>query len=158
MRERTNRTVRAAAVALILFLLTGAAASAAAEQSILDFIGEIADSPLPAGAAELVRPIMHRETVNDVEITILDAAYDGRTLFLRYNFRMTDVDAPLGVTAEELFGDELPEDIAPGTYVYCCTPTAPAGGPMRSGSTASRWGTCRTAPASTSPGPARPAS
>ena len=36
-------------------------------------------------------------TVNGVDITIREAGYDGKTLFIQYSFRMNDVSTRLGI-------------------------------------------------------------
>ncbi len=105
---------------LLLALVLGAV-SAAGEDSLHSLrttIMEQTESELSESAAQLIQPIGHSETAGNVEITILEAAYDGRTLFLQYSFRLPDVDMPLGITAAEYYGEDLPEGMDPDAYVY----------------------------------------
>ncbi|MGN0745781.1 MAG: hypothetical protein ACI4ML_03795, partial [Aristaeellaceae bacterium] len=91
--------VRALAFALLAALLLGSVAFAAVHFGIFDslrfMVGAQPDSTRVAAQQNL-----HQETINNVEITIREAAYDGRTLFLQYSYRMLDVDKPLGNTDE----------------------------------------------------------
>ncbi len=108
-------------ILLLVLALAFGAGSAAAEDSLHSLrttIMEQIETDISDSAAQLIQPIHYTETVNGVEITILEAAYDGRTLFLQYSFRLPGVDTPLGVTAAEWFGEELPEGMDPDAYVY----------------------------------------
>ena len=112
---------------LALMVMTIAALPAAfAEQEwhLFETIAEYTEGEVPDSAAAVMQRIDHKETVNNVEITILEAGYDGRTLFLEYSFRMPDVDKPLGITAGESYGDELPEGMDPDKYIYGMTDDA----------------------------------
>ena len=58
----------------------------------------------PVNADSIMQKELYRETVNGVEISILEAGYDGRTLLLRYSFRMPDVENafdPDGISDED---------------------------------------------------------
>ena len=86
--------------------------------TLLGLIAEQTEGDVPESAAALIQKDLYQVTVNNVEITVREAAYDGRSLFLVYSFRMTDVDHPLGLTAADYYGDELPEGADPDEYVY----------------------------------------
>ena len=103
---------------LTMVLSAGAAAFASPLGSLIELIGELTEYRVPESAGQLVQKNLYQETVNNVEITVLEAAYDGRSLFLEYSYRMLDVDHPLGITAAEMYGDEQPEDVASNDYVY----------------------------------------
>ena len=104
--------------ALAMLMTAGSSVIAENELNILGMIADETGTKAPESAAVLIQPILYQETVNNVEITIQEAAYDGRTLFLQYSFRMLDVDTPLGLTAKEAYGDDLPDGVAPDQYVY----------------------------------------
>ena len=104
-----------AAVLALAMILT---ASACAEYDLVSLIREQTEGDVPESAEALIQKDVYHETVNNVEITVREAAYDGRSLFLVYSFRMTDVDHPLGLTAADYYGDELPEGTDPDEYVY----------------------------------------
>ena len=77
------------------------------EFNLVNLIREQTESDVPESAAALIRKDLYQATVNNVEITVREAAYDGRSLFLVYSFRMTDVDHPLGLTAADFWGEDL---------------------------------------------------
>lgn len=104
-----------------LAMILAAGAASAETMDILSMIAEHTGAEAPESAAGLIQPIQYQETIGNTEITIQEAAYDGRSLFLVYSFRMTDVDHPLGLTAWEFYGEELPEDQDPNEYVYGMT-------------------------------------
>ena len=83
---------------------------------VLSLIEELSEGAVPEGAEQWVQYNLHQETVGNVEIRILEAAYDGRSLFLSYSFRMADVDTPLGITAAEMYGGDLPDGVDPDSY------------------------------------------
>lgn len=106
-------------LALVLALATVVSFSAGEGFDLLSLVAEQTESDVPESVAALVQKDLYRETVNNVEITVREAAYDGRSLFLVYSFLMTDVDHPLGLTAADYFGGEqLPEGVDPDEYVY----------------------------------------
>ena len=125
MSTRSNRKTRIAkhsaafilAAVLAVTLAVSPASFAESAPQLFTSVPELAGSEIPAGAELLVQRNLHQETINNVEISVLEAAYDGRTLFLQYSFRMTDVDKPLGLTAAEEYGDQLPEELDPASYV-----------------------------------------
>jgi len=80
---------RTLAVALAALLLLGTAAVAAGHWGIFDALSfMLGNQPVSEDAA--MEKIVHQETVNNVEITIHEAIYDGRTLFLQYSHRPLD--------------------------------------------------------------------
>lgn len=81
--------------ALIATLLCSIA-FAAVQWGIFDTLGFLFGSRLSDSNAQM-QQIMHRETVNNVEITVREAMYDGRTLFIQYSYRMLDEKEPLGI-------------------------------------------------------------
>ncbi|NLO84359.1 MAG: DUF4179 domain-containing protein [Clostridiales bacterium] len=81
------------AFVLIAMLLLGSVAFAAIHFNIFDtMIGTT-----PKNAAQIMKANLHQETVNNVEITIKEAGYDGRTMYLLYSYRMLDVDTVFGI-------------------------------------------------------------
>ena len=100
MKENTRRTRRGtgrftrrtAVIALALILVLAAAAVAATRWHVFDFTSHLTGEGTPVNADSLMQKELHQETVNGVEIKILEAGYDGRSLLLRYSFRMPDVD------------------------------------------------------------------
>ncbi len=123
--HKTGAAKRLAAAALILALLLAAAAGSAEQAEprwgLKSFLTEMTDQGCPEGAAALIRPIGHTETVNGVEITIRESLYDGQVLLLQYSYRLPDVGAPLGLTAAEAYDGWLPEGMTPETCVYGLT-------------------------------------
>ena len=91
--------VRALALALLAALLLGSVAFAAVHLGIFDALRFMVGTQ-PDAQNVAAQQNLHQETINNVEITIREAAYDGRTLFLQYSYRMLDVDKPLGATDE----------------------------------------------------------
>ena len=120
MKKNPAGKVRAAAFILAITLALAAAAGCVAETekwNLFDRIAEHIEGKVPESAARIMQRDLYTETVNNVEITVREAGYDGRTLFLQYGFRMLDVDVPLGVRARDVYGDELPEGTDPDSYV-----------------------------------------
>ena len=112
MKENTRQAFRGAGrfsrrtvvIALALILVLAAAAIAATQWHVFDFTSHLTGAEMPVNADSIMRKELHRETVNGVEISILEAGYDGRTLLLQYSFRMTDVDQifdPDGISDED---------------------------------------------------------
>ncbi len=81
----TGFNKRVFALALAVLVLLCSAAWAAAHWGIFDSLGFLFGRP---ESGMQLQKIMHRETVNDVEISILEAGYDGRTLLLQYSYRL----------------------------------------------------------------------
>lgn len=86
---------RALVFALIALILLGTVAIAATHWGIFDALSAILGTQPPT-ADSVLQSMVHQETINGVEITIKEAGYDGRTLFLRYSYRLPDVTEPLG--------------------------------------------------------------
>lgn len=95
MKESTKRALyaggrfssRALIFALVAVLMLGTAALAASRGEIFDTLGVILGTQPPT-ADSVMRANLHQETVNGVEITIREAGYDGKTLFLQYSYRL----------------------------------------------------------------------
>lgn len=92
LRRGARRTL---ALALLIALILATVAVAAFHWRVFDDLWLFRTTP--QNADDLMHSMLHQETVNNVEITIEEAGYDGRSLFLRYSYRMPDVDTPLGM-------------------------------------------------------------
>lgn len=91
---------RVAAFALAAVLMFGTVAFAATQWGIFDTLGFMLGGQ-PVNEEAAMQKILHQETVNGVEITIHEAAYDGRTLFIQYSHRILDETEPFGVLDEK---------------------------------------------------------
>lgn len=120
MKESTKRALymggrfgsRALIFALAAALMLGTVAFAATQWDIFDSLSVILGTQPPT-ADSVMQANLHQETVNGVEITIREAGYDGKTLFLQYSYRMADATEPVGeISAKN--GERLlsAEDIA----------------------------------------------
>ena len=58
-------------------------------------------TPRPPAKGLPGNPICLRGTVNGVEVTVNEAVYDGRTLYLMWTYRLPDVDVAAGPWPEE---------------------------------------------------------
>lgn len=97
LRRGGRFSSRALIFALVAVLMLGTAAVAATQWGIFDRLGfMLGDQPVSSDAQ--VQKILHQETIHGVEITIHEAAYDGRTLFIQYSYRMLDEAEPFGAT------------------------------------------------------------
>lgn len=113
MKESTKRALRmggrfssrALIFALVAVLMLGTVAIAATQWGIFDSLGVILGTQPPT-ADSVMQANLHTETVNGVEITIKEAGYDGKTLFLQYSYRMADVTEPVGQVSVKT-GDRL---------------------------------------------------
>lgn len=94
-RAAVWRPRRALALALVIALALGTAAYAAYHWNIFESLSYLTGAN-PKNADRVMQADLYRTTVNGVEISIKEAGYDGRTLFLRYAYRMPDVTEPLG--------------------------------------------------------------
>lgn len=107
MKESTKRALymggrfssRALIFALIAVLALGTVAVAATQWGIFDSLSEMLGMQPPT-ADSVMQGDLHQETVNGVEITIEEAGYDGRTLFLQYSYRFPGIDEPLGTVSK----------------------------------------------------------
>lgn len=85
----------ASVILTVCFLLmTTAIAYAAIQWHMFDSLSFLIGKGMPKNAEKVLQSNLYQETINDVEITVREAAYDGRTLFLQYSYRMLDVDHP----------------------------------------------------------------
>jgi len=92
-----NKRIGSKTVVIILIaLLLCSAAFAATHWDIFDTLHFILNKQFFGSHAQMQK-ILQQETVNDVEITIHEAMYDGRTLFIQYSYRMLDETEPLGI-------------------------------------------------------------
>lgn len=87
---------RTLAFALLLALLLATAAVAARRWRIFDSLAFLTGSA-PQGVDSFMQSDLAQVTVNGVDITIREAGYDGKTLFIQYSFRMNDVSTRLGI-------------------------------------------------------------
>ena len=88
-------TRRTLVLAALIALLVATAAVAAYRWQVFDQLWPFFDSGTPKNASQVMQSNLHQETVNNVEITVKEGGYDGRTLYLLYSYRMLDVDVPL---------------------------------------------------------------
>lgn len=103
MKESTKRALaaggrfgsRALIFALVAALMLGTVAYAATQWGIFDSLSDLLGSQPPT-ADSVMAANLHQETVNGVDITIREAGYDGKTLFLQYSYRINDVTEPWG--------------------------------------------------------------
>ncbi len=86
---------RALVFALVAVLLVGTVAVAATKWGIFDAFWLMLGAQPPT-ADSVMQGKLHTETVNGVEITIREAGYDGRTLFLQYSYRFPGIIEQLG--------------------------------------------------------------
>ena len=112
-------SLKTIAIALLIAVLVSAVALAAIQWHIFDnlslsFLFRANVSPT---ADSLIQGNLYKKTVNNVEITVKEAGYDGRTLLLEYAYRILDSDESYGITAEEMFGNPLPAGMTAGTFV-----------------------------------------
>ena len=114
MKKYSIRTFLALALALVML----GSAAVCEDFTLLGLLAEQSGSAVPESAAALIQKDLYQMTINNTEIAIREAAYDGRSLFLVYSYRMTDVDHPLGVTAADFWGEEIPDSADPAEYVY----------------------------------------
>lgn len=104
MKESTKQAIctagrfssRAAALAVVLVMIAGAAALAATQWRVFDTVSFLTGKETPRNADSVMQGNLYQDTVNNVEITVKEAGYDGRTLLLQYSYRMLDVDKAFG--------------------------------------------------------------
>lgn len=122
MKESTKRAVwtgarigrRALVLALIAVLALSAVALAAREWGIFEALGVIVGKQPPTADSVLHADLYHG-TVNGVEITVKEAGYDGKTLFLQYSYILPAVTEPLEDLGDETF--ELLDNYNVGNWV-----------------------------------------
>ena len=113
MKESTKKAIRTAgrysfrtvALALALLIAVTAVALAATQWHVFDNLSFLTGKQTPKNADTLMQANLYQDTVNNVEITVKEAGYDGRTLLLQYSYRMLDVDKTFG--PEGLSDDDL---------------------------------------------------
>ncbi len=105
MKKAGRFSSRTVAIALAITLMLGAVAFAAATQwHLFDHIPFLTGKDTPKNADSLMQSNLYQGTANNVEISVNEAGYDGRTLLLQYSYRMTDVDKTFGkdgITTED---------------------------------------------------------
>lgn len=102
MKESTKRALymggrfssHALIFALVAVLMLGTVAYAATQWGIFDTLTWLGTQPPTADS--VMQGKLHTETINGVEITIEEAGYDGKTLFLQYSYRFPGVTEQLG--------------------------------------------------------------
>ena len=99
IRRGTRRTLVLAALIVLLLI---SVAAAAIHWHVFDSIF----GKTPQNADMVMQGNLYQTTVNNVEITIKEAGYDGMTLYLLYSYRMLDVDTPLGMYRDGGTGGE----------------------------------------------------
>lgn len=104
-----RRSRRVLAIVLLLALLLGTVAYAAMRWHIFDALSFMTGEA-PVNADQVMQGDLAHTTVNGVEITVREAGYDGRTLFIQYTYRMPDVDTPLGMYRTGETGEGIGED------------------------------------------------
>ena len=90
MKENTKQVVKTAgrysiktiAIAMMIVVLVSAAALAAIHWNVFDELPFNLGKNVPPVAGSLMQENLYKETVNNVEITVREAGYDGRTLLL----------------------------------------------------------------------------
>lgn len=116
---QTRNTTRSAApkgrrvfvFALAAVLLLGTVAIAATHWRVFDIFHLLLGSQPPT-ADSVMQAKLHQETVNGVEITVREAGYDGRTLFLQYSYRLPEATGPMGEMGRDGIRMLCEEDIA----------------------------------------------
>lgn len=78
-------------IAALMALIMATAAIAATHWQIFDGLWPFAKAP--KGAEQVMQGHLAQETVNNVEITVEEAGYDGRSLLLVYSYRLLDEEA-----------------------------------------------------------------
>lgn len=84
---------RALVLAIAALLLMGTVALAATHWGILDTLWYILGTQ-PVNSSMQMEKIVHQETIDSIDVTILEAGYDGRTLLLQYTCRNPDGAKP----------------------------------------------------------------
>ncbi len=117
MKKSTKRALatgarfssRALILALVAVLALGTVAFAATQWGIFDSLSDILGAQPPT-ADDVLQSNLHQETVNGVEITIREAGYDGKTLFLQYSYCLPGISEPVGQvsakTGERMLTDD----------------------------------------------------
>ena len=115
-RRARRHSTRAVVLAVLLAVMVCAVAVAATQWDLFTRLSFLTGSA-PENADQLMQSTLYQETVNQVEITVREPGYDGRTLLVQYAYRMLDVEDSYGITAGEVFGDNLPEGMTAETLL-----------------------------------------
>ena len=103
--------------ALVMSLTVVSSGFAKSEWQIFDILSDLTGPEAAKNGDLVMQRDLYHGVVDGMEFAVTEAGYDGLSLFLRYSYRMPKVNAPFGVTAAEVYGDDLPEGMSPGTYV-----------------------------------------
>ena len=125
MKESTKKAIctagrystRTIILAAALAVMVCAVALAATQWHVFDSLSFMLGTTPPPAADSLMQSNLYQDTVNNVEITVREAGYDGRTLLVEYSYRMLDVDKVYGITAAEEFGENLPDGMETDTIL-----------------------------------------
>lgn len=90
---------RALLIAALMVLAIATVATAAIRWLVFDDLWPFAGTP--NAADQVMQSHLAQVTVNNVEITVEEAGYDGRSLLLVYSYRMLDTDTPSGMDRED---------------------------------------------------------
>ena len=101
---------RALLIAALVTLLLASAAVAAYHWKLFDAVWFFNTPPASEGVARQAN--LFEGTVNGVEVTVNEAAYDGRTLYLMWTYRLPDVDVPLGLAEDGTLLPGLSEEVS----------------------------------------------
>lgn len=110
LRTGTHISRRAIALALALMLSLGVVGYAATQWQLFDSLSFMMGNGTPVNADRVMQGNLAHETVNGVDIDVLEAGYDGRTLFVRYSYKMNDVSKPLGASVNGQEGEGINDD------------------------------------------------
>lgn len=97
-------------IAALVTLLLASAAVAAYHWKLFDAVWFFNTPPASEGVARQAN--LFEGTVNGVEVTVNEAAYDGRTLYLMWTYRLPDVDVPLGLAEDGTLLPGLSEEVS----------------------------------------------
>jgi hypothetical protein len=103
MKESTKQAIKTAGrfsgrtlvIAITLVVMIAAAALAATQWNLFGQLPHLAGES-PVNADSVMQKDLHTETVNNVEISIKEAGYDGRTLLIQRSYRMLDANEAFG--------------------------------------------------------------
>ncbi|MBQ9306619.1 MAG: hypothetical protein IJ229_01740 [Clostridia bacterium] len=121
MKNSTKKAIRFSArtvvLAAALAVMMCAVALAATQWHLFDSLSFMTGKETPVNAGLVMQSDLYQDTVNNVEIRVREAGYDGRTLLVQYSYRMLDETEAYGIRAGDVFGDELPEGMTADTIV-----------------------------------------
>lgn len=95
-------------IAALIVLAMATAAVAAMHWQIFDGLWPF--HGVPKAADQVMHSHLAQEIVNDVEITVEEAGYDGRSLLLVYSYRLLDAEMPLDTSRDGKAGAGASED------------------------------------------------